>query len=68
LYSTLNEIQYSKAINSNKHFKDGLLLDTERVYTEVTQQILDKHTDGKIFSWEVKNKLMGRTGHEVMGS
>ncbi|KAG2193672.1 hypothetical protein INT47_002314 [Mucor saturninus] len=44
--------------------KDGLLLDTERVYTEVTQQILDKHANGVKFTWDVKSKLMGRTGDE----
>ncbi|KAI8054951.1 HAD-like domain-containing protein [Gilbertella persicaria] len=43
---------------------DGLLLDTERVYTEVTQQILDKYADGVKFTWEVKSKLMGRNGDE----
>ncbi|KAI8371539.1 HAD-like domain-containing protein [Radiomyces spectabilis] len=43
---------------------DGLLLDTERVYTEVTQQILDKYANGVKFTWDVKSKLMGRTGEE----
>ncbi|KAI8077039.1 HAD-like domain-containing protein [Thamnidium elegans] len=43
---------------------DGLLLDTERVYTEVTQQILDKYANGVKFTWDVKSKLMGRTGDE----
>lgn len=46
-------------------YQDGLLLDTERVYTEVTQQILDKHANGVRFTWDVKSKLMGRTGDEV---
>ncbi|KAF1800445.1 HAD-like domain-containing protein [Mucor lusitanicus] len=43
---------------------DGLLLDTERVYTEVTQQILDKYADGVKFTWDVKSQLMGRSGNE----
>ncbi|KAI9496522.1 HAD-like domain-containing protein [Zychaea mexicana] len=43
---------------------DGLLLDTERVYTEVTQELLDKYADGVKFTWDVKSKLMGRTGTE----
>ncbi|KAI8981547.1 HAD-like domain-containing protein [Pilobolus umbonatus] len=44
---------------------DGLLLDTERVYTEVTQLVLDKHSPGARFTWDVKSKLMGRTGNEA---
>ncbi|KAI9313393.1 HAD-like domain-containing protein [Dichotomocladium elegans] len=43
---------------------DGLLLDTERIYTEVTQEILDKYANGVKFTWEVKSKLMGRTSSE----
>ncbi|KAI8081715.1 HAD-like domain-containing protein [Halteromyces radiatus] len=43
---------------------DGLLLDTERVYTEVTQEILDKYANGARFTWDIKSKLMGRTGDE----
>ncbi|KAI8977182.1 HAD-like domain-containing protein [Mycotypha africana] len=43
---------------------DGLLLDTERVYTEVTQQILDKYANGVKFTWDVKSQLMGRSGDE----
>ncbi|KAI8641638.1 HAD-like domain-containing protein [Parasitella parasitica] len=43
---------------------DGLLLDTERVYTEVTQQILDQHANGDRFTWDVKSRLMGLSGNE----
>lgn len=39
-------------------------MDTERVYTEVTQQILDKYADGVKFTWDVKSQLMGRSGNE----
>jgi len=37
---------------------DGLLLDTERIYTEATQKILDPF--GKEFTYDVKLKMMGR--------
>ncbi|KAI8852497.1 HAD-like domain-containing protein [Chytridium lagenaria] len=36
---------------------DGLLLDTERIYTQVTQTILDPY--GKTFTWELKSQMMG---------
>ncbi|KAJ1937055.1 Pseudouridine-5'-phosphatase, partial [Kickxella alabastrina] len=37
---------------------DGLLLDTEIIYTEVTNKILEPF--GKIFPLETKLKMMGR--------
>ena len=37
---------------------DGLLLDTEVFYTEVTQQIVGRF--GKTFDWSVKSKMIGR--------
>ena len=37
---------------------DGLLLDTERMYTIAQQKILDRF--GIQFTWEVKSKMMGR--------
>ncbi|ORX92995.1 HAD-like protein [Basidiobolus meristosporus CBS 931.73] len=42
---------------------DGLLLDTERVYTEVTQEIVRTHGsgNGKEFTWDIKMRCMGRT-------
>ncbi|KAJ1559571.1 Pseudouridine-5'-phosphatase [Cladochytrium tenue] len=36
---------------------DGLLLDTERVYSEVTQDILSRF--GCTFEWSVKSRMMG---------
>ncbi|ALG69336.2 HAD-IA family hydrolase [Beggiatoa leptomitoformis] len=37
---------------------DGVLLDTEPFYTEVTQQIVQQH--GKTFTWALKSQMMGR--------
>jgi len=38
---------------------DGLLLDTETLYTIVTQNILDEYSPGTIYTWDVKVTLMG---------
>jgi len=38
---------------------DGVLLDTEPVYTRATQQILDEF--GKVFDWSVKGDMIGRS-------
>ncbi len=37
---------------------DGVLLDTEPFYTEVTQQIAGEY--GKVFDWSVKRHMIGR--------
>jgi len=37
---------------------DGVLLDTERFYTEVTQEIVGRY--GKRFDWSVKGNMIGR--------
>ena len=42
---------------------DGLLLDTENLYTEGTQSILSEF--GHIYDWEFKSKLMGKRTDEV---
>ncbi|XP_023930280.1 (DL)-glycerol-3-phosphatase 2 [Lingula anatina] len=42
---------------------DGLLLDTERLYTEATQMLLDEY--GEKFTWEIKNKQMGKKAVEA---
>ena len=42
---------------------DGLLLDTENLYTEGTQQILDMF--GHTYDWDFKSKLMGKRTDEV---
>ena len=41
---------------------DGLLLDTERFYTEVTQRIVGRY--GKVFDWSVKSNMVGRPAIE----
>ena len=42
---------------------DGLLLDTEAVYTKVTSDILARY--GKTFEWSVKMKMMGTKEQDV---
>ncbi len=41
---------------------DGLLLDTESFYTEVTQQIASQY--GKVFDWTLKSRVIGRKALE----
>jgi len=40
---------------------DGVLLDTEKLYTEATQRIVGQY--GKTFDWSLKSRMMGR--HEL---
>ena len=42
---------------------DGILLDTESIYTEVTQQIVGEY--GKVFDWSIKKKIIGRRSTEA---
>lgn len=41
---------------------DGLLLDTESLYTEATQRVTQRY--GKDYTWEVKSAVMGTAGSE----
>ncbi len=41
---------------------DGVLLDTEPLYTRATQQVLDEF--GKLFDWSVKGDMIGRSSLE----
>lgn len=43
---------------------DGLLLNTEDIYTEVTDELLAESGKGPL-SWDVKVQLQGRPGPEV---
>ncbi len=41
---------------------DGVLLDTERFYTEVTEEIVGRY--GKTFDWSIKANMVGRPAIE----
>jgi pseudouridine-5'-monophosphatase len=41
---------------------DGVLLDTEHFYTEVTQTIVGRY--GKVFDWSVKGNMIGRPARD----
>lgn len=43
---------------------DGLLINTEDIYTEVTNELLEEHGKGPL-SWDVKIQLQGRPGPEA---
>lgn len=51
----LNDVGPIKAVIFDM---DGLLLDTEGIYTEVTQLIADRY--GRTFDWTVKQNIIGR--------
>ena len=42
---------------------DGLLLDTEPFYTEVTQSIVSRY--GRIFDWSIKAQMIGKKAAEA---
>jgi len=42
---------------------DGLLVDSEHVFTEVTNDILSEY--GKTMTWEIKSQLMGKPDREA---
>lgn len=44
---------------------DGLLLDTEKIYTVITQNILDVHGSNQTYTFDVKVQLMGLQSYDV---
>lgn len=49
-----------------RHFnQDGLLLNTEDIFTETTNILLARHKPGATLTMELKSKLMGMTAAEV---
>ncbi|GJL82685.1 MAG: haloacid dehalogenase [marine bacterium B5-7] len=52
------EVTDALAIRQVLFDMDGLLLDTESIYTEITQQIVSRF--GKVFDWSIKGNMIGR--------
>lgn len=44
---------------------DGLLLNTENIYTQITQRILERHGSNETYSFDFKVTLMGFQSYEV---
>ena len=44
---------------------DGLLLDTEGIYTEVTQIIAERY--GRVYDWSIKQHIIGRGALDLAG-
>ena len=59
----VNEVGGSPRVNCVLFDMDGLLLDTENLYTEGTQRILSDF--GHVYDWQFKSKLMGKRTDEV---
>ena len=46
----------------------GLLIDSERIYTETTIEILKKYGKEPVFPMSVKSSMMGRPGPQAYGA
>ena len=60
IFDTMSRFRHVKCLLFDM---DGLLLDTENLYTQGTQQILSQYNQA--YSWELKTKLMGKRTDEV---
>jgi pseudouridine-5'-monophosphatase len=57
-------IQLARPVTHVIFDMDGVLLDTERFYTEATQRIVSRY--GKRFDWSIKSNMMGRSPIEAI--
>ena len=55
-------MRLSRPVGSVIFDMDGVLLDTEIFYTQVTQRIVARH--GKVFDWSIKRHMVGRPAIE----
>ena len=56
-------MRFSRPIRSVLFDMDGILLDTETIYTEVTQEYVAQW--GKTFDWSIKSHMVGRPAIEA---
>lgn len=56
-------MRFSRPIHAVLFDMDGILLDTETIYTEVTQEYVSQW--GKTFDWSIKSHMVGRPAIEA---
>jgi len=65
MMNIMGKLARAKPVKACIFDMDGLILDTETLYTKVTQQILDECETGKTYTWDVKQSVMGLQREDV---
>ena len=58
----MNAVKLPRPVRAVIYDLDGVLLETEHFYTEVTQEIVEAY--GKTFDWTIKSNMIGRPSRE----